>query len=177
MIMRELMMKAGLATLAYFSPLYEIFVVMMLFVLADLITGMIASTRRGIPRSSRRLRKSAAKLVSYLSALVLAYAVERAFRVEWFVAHRAIGAFICAVEFLSILENFAVITENAVFVTIVKRIRGKASHSNNLINEILDEKNDLSADRGGRSRMDGPAADRLRRGENGGGLERPDGDR
>lgn len=168
--MREFMLKVGLAMLAYFSPLYEMFVVMMLFVLADLIAGIVASNRRGIPRSSRRLRKSAAKLVSYLSAMVLAYAAEQAFKVEWFVAHRAIGAFICAVEFMSILENMAVITDNPVFLRIVKWIRGKASNSNNLINEILDEKNDLSA---------GATADpdRLRQPQDGGRIDRPTDDR
>ncbi len=170
--MREFMLKVGLAALAYFSPLYEMFIVLMFFVLVDLITGIVASNRRGIPRSSRRLRKSAAKLVSYLSALVLAYAAERAFKVEWFVAHRAIGAFICAVEFLSILENMAVITDNPVFLRIVKWIRGKASNSNNMINEILDEKNDLSDAGGDDSRNYDP--NRLRRGEDGGSLDRPD---
>ena len=141
-MVKELALKIGMACLAYFSPLYEIFVVMMLFVAADLVSGMIASRNRGIPRSSRRLRKSAAKLVSYLSAMVLAFAAEKAFQVEWFVAHRAIGAFICAVEFLSILENLAVITGHPVFMKLLQWIRGKASDKNNLINEILNEKND-----------------------------------
>ena len=124
--MREFFLSLGLAALAYFSPLYEMFVVLMLFVAADLVTGILASKRRNIPRTSRRLRKSAAKLVNYILALVLAYAAERAFDVEWFVAHRAIGAFICAVEMLSILENMAVITAHP-----------------DLVREIINEKNDL----------------------------------
>ena len=71
--MREFFLSLGLAALAYFSPLYEMFVVLMLFVAADLVTGILASKRRNIPRTSRRLRKSAAKLVNYILALVLAH--------------------------------------------------------------------------------------------------------
>lgn len=142
--MREFGIKMGFAMIAYVSPLYEMFVVMMFFVLADLITGITASHKRQIPRSSRRLRKSITKLACYLTAMMLAYAAENAFQIEWFVAHRAIGAFICAVEFISILENFAVVTGNPIFLRIVKWIRGRASNSGNLINEIINEKNELS---------------------------------
>ena len=162
--MREFFLSLGLAALAYFSPLYEMFVVLMLFVAADLVTGILASKRRNIPRTSRRLRKSAAKLVNYILALVLAYAAERAFDVEWFVAHRAIGAFICAVEMLSILENMAVITAHPVFLAIVKWFRGKAAAKDDLVRELINEKNDLpdgSAPGAARDagRMRGEAAD------------------
>ncbi len=171
--MRETMLKIGLAAVAYFSPLYEMFVVLMLFVLVDLITGIVASNRRGVPRSSRRLRKSAVKTVNYILAVVLAYAAERAFRVEWFVAHRAIGAFICAVEFLSILENMALITAHPVFLRLIGWLRGRVSQKSNIITEILNEKNDLSNAAGG------PAggSDRLRRSESRGDRDRPAGDR
>lgn len=141
--MKDFLVKAGIATLAYFSPLYEMFIVMMFFVLADLISGVVASNKRGVPRSSRRLRKSVVKLVCYISAMMLAYSAEQSFQVEWFTAHRAVGAFICAVEFISILENFAVITGHPAFLKIVKWIRGKISNQNNMINEIINEKNDI----------------------------------
>lgn len=169
--MREFLLTAGLAALAYFSPLYEMFIVLMLFVLADLVTGIVASRKRGIPRSSRRLRKSTAKLVNYIMAMILAFAAERAFGVEWFVAHRAIGAFICAVEMLSILENMAVITEHPVFMAIVRWFRGKASAKDAMLKELIDEKNNLfdtrrNGDRGGDSgRMHGSSG--------GVGIDRP----
>ncbi len=134
----------GLAVVAYLSPLYEMFVALMLFVAADMVTGVLASKRRRIPRSSRRLRRSVAKLVNYILAMTLAYTAEHAFDVEWFVAHRAIGAFICAVEMLSILENMAVSTGHPVFLAIVKWFRGKVSEKDDVIKEIINEKNDLA---------------------------------
>lgn len=169
--MREIISVTLLAALAYFSPLYEMFIVLMFFVVADLVTGIVASRKRGIPRSSRRLRKSAAKLVNYIMAMMLAFAAEQAFGVEWFVAHRAIGAFICAVEMLSILENMAVITEHPVFMAIVRWFRGKASAKDAMLKEIVDEKNNLfdtrrDGDRGGDS-------GRVHGSSGGGGIDRP----
>lgn len=140
--MKEYATKFALASLTYFTQLTEIFVLMMLFVLADLVSGIVASSRKKIPRSSRRLRKSLEKTLCYLGAVMLAYAAERAFNIDWFIAHRAIAAFICVVEFISILENFAVITERPVFLKIITLIRGKASNGDSLVGDILNEKNE-----------------------------------
>ena len=63
---KEFLTVMGLAVVAYLSPLYEMFVALMLFVAADMVTGVLASKRRRIPRSSRRLRRSVAKLVNYI---------------------------------------------------------------------------------------------------------------
>ena len=128
----------------YLSPVYELFAVMFVFVGVDFITGLIASNKKGIPRSSRRLRKSVAKLVCYMSAVLLSYMLQKTFRLDWIVAYRYVGAFICVVEFISILENFAVITEHPFFLKLIKLIRGRASKADNLIAEIIDEKNNKS---------------------------------
>ena len=140
--MKENAIKLMLALLAYFAPLYGIFVLMMLFVLADLVSGIVASSRKKIPRSSRRLRKSIEKTVCYLAAVMLAYTAEQALKLDWFIVHRTIAAFICVVEFISILENFAVITERPVFLKIITLIRGKASKADSLVGDILNEKNE-----------------------------------
>lgn len=140
--MKEFIIKAILALGVYLTPMYELFIVMFIFVTVDFVTGIIASNKKQVPRSSRRLRKSANKLVAYISAIMLAFMAEQAFQVEWFASHRYIGAFICIVELISILENFAVITEHPFFTKLIKLIRGKASNADKLIKEILDEKND-----------------------------------
>ena len=138
--MKEFSVKIAASLLFYFAPVYELFIVLITFVFCDMVSGIVASGKRGIPRSSRRLRKSVAKLVCYMSAVMLAFMVGNACRTAWLACHRAIAALICTVEFLSIMENFAVITENPVFLKILKLIRGKASQSDNIIREILEEK-------------------------------------
>lgn len=137
----ELLAKIGLTALVYLSPMQEVFIVMMIFVGFDLLTGIVASSVKGIPRSSRRARKSIIKLMCYLSAVVLAYLAEKAFDIEWLASHRFIGAFICLVEMVSVLENLAVISGKPIFLKIITIIRGKASKDSKIITEILNEKN------------------------------------
>lgn len=131
--------------LTYFAPLKETYIVTLLFVGADLIAGIVASSRRHIPRSSRRGRKSVEKLFCYLGAVSLAYVAEHAFGVDgWVSTYKIIAGFICLVEFVSILENMAIITEKPVFLKIVKLIRGKAREKHgSIVDDIFNEKNDL----------------------------------
>lgn len=139
--MGKIPMKMILALVAYFSPVSEIFVLMLGFVAVDLITGIAASSHRHVPRSSRRLRKSVLKLICYIGAVLMAFWAEQVLDVDWMAPHRLVAGFICAVEFLSILENFAVITGHPVFIKIIKLIRGRSS--GDVLQEIIDEKNEI----------------------------------
>ncbi len=133
--------KTLLILAAYFAPIREVFVIVMVFWLVDLVLGILASKNRHVPRSSRRARKSVKKLIGYFTVILLAFLLEKLLVTDWLVPHRFVAAYLCTVEFISILENLAVITEHPAFVSIIKLIRGKAS-SDNVIKEIIYEKND-----------------------------------
>lgn len=135
------LLKMLLAIVVYFSPVKEVFLLMLGFVGFDLLTGIMASRNRNVPRSSRRLRKSVVKVTCYIAAVLLAFWAEQALALEWFATHRFIAGFICVVEFVSILENLAVISGHPVFLKIIKIVRGKAS-ADDVIKEIINEKNE-----------------------------------
>lgn len=139
--MWQAILKTLLAIGLYFSPVKEIFILMIGFVAVDLVAGLVASHNRRVPRSSRRLRKSVLKILCYIAAVLLAFWAEQVLQIEWFASHRFIAGLICVVEFISILENLAVISGHPVFLKIIKLIRGKASQDD-VINEILNEKNE-----------------------------------
>lgn len=140
--MWQTILKLVVAVGLYFSPVKEIFILMIGFVAVDMVSGLIASHHHRIPRSSRRLRKSVPKILCYIAAVLMAFWAEQVLQIEWFASHRFIAGFICVVEFISILENLAVISGNPVFLKIIKLVRGKASQDN-VINEILNEKNNV----------------------------------
>ena len=124
--------------------MYEIFTVMLAFVTVDLVAGILASRKAHIPCNSRRLRQSVTKLVSYIAVLMLIYAAERAFDIEWLASYKLLGGFICFVELISILENLATLTEKPVFLKIIRLIRGKAREKHgSIVDDIFNEKNDL----------------------------------
>jgi len=133
------------AVLAYLTPLYGVFWLMIILLLADFLTGIGASAKQHIPRSSKRLRRSASKMLCYFGIIYLFWEFEQQLGMEWIATYKFVAGFIFIVEVISILENMFVITEHPVFAKLIKIIRGKAaSHhkEGSLLEDILNEKNE-----------------------------------
>ena len=133
-----IMTNVFIALWAYLTPMREVFYCMLLFVIIDLVVGIVASGKNGIGRSSRRGRKSVGKLLCYMGAIMMAYVAEKTFAGDGIGSYKLVGGFICLIEFISILENMATITGNPIFLKIIRLIRGSKG---DVIKEILDEKN------------------------------------
>ena len=141
--MREFFLSLGLAALAYFSPLYEMFVVLMLFVAADLVTGILASKKTQHPphlAAAAQERRQTCELHPRTGAGIRCRTGFRRGMVRgssryWSVHLRGRNALHT--------ENMAVITAHPVFLAIVKWFRGKAAAKDDLVREIINEKNDL----------------------------------
>lgn len=136
--------KAALVAAAYFAPCREVVAIVFMFWAADLVFGLLASKNRHAPRSSRRMRKSVGKLVGYMTAILLAFLIDRLVPDLWIIPHRLMAAYLCVCELLSILENLAIITQAAAFVSLIKLIRGR--NDENVLYDLINEKNaDYSA--------------------------------
>lgn len=133
------------AVLAYLTPLYGVFWLMIILLVADFLTGVGASAKQHIPRSSKRLRRSASKMLCYFGIIYLFWEFETQLGVEWVATYKFIAGFIFLVEVISILENMFIITEHPVFAKLIKVIRGKAAQHHkdgSLLEDILNEKNE-----------------------------------
>lgn len=135
----------ALAILSYFTPLFSVFYLILIIVVADFVAGILASRKKGIPRSSKRFRKSLEKLLCYLGVLWLFWEFENIIGIqEWVCTYKMIAGFIFLVEIISILENLAIITEQKIFLKIIKLIRGRAAMAEKegtLVEDLLNEKN------------------------------------
>lgn len=133
------------AGLAYITPLHGVFWLMIILLLADFLTGVAASAKQHIPRSSKRLRRSASKMLCYFGIIYLFWEFEMQLGVDWIATYKFVAGFIFLVEIISILENMFVITEHPAFAKLIKLVRGKAaSHhkEGSLLEDILSEKNE-----------------------------------
>jgi phage-related holin len=133
------------AVVIYLTPLYGVFWLMLILLIADFFTGIGASAKQHIPRSSKRLRRSASKMLCYFGIIYLFWEFETQLGVDWVATYKFIAGFIFLVEIISILENMFVITEHPVFAKLIKIVRGKAaSHhkDGSLLEDILNEKNE-----------------------------------
>ena len=132
------------ATVVYMAPLQGVFWLMFILLLADFATGVAASAKQHIPRSSKRLRRSISKALCYFGVLYLFWEFESQVGIEeWICTYKIVAGFIFLVEIISILENMFIITEHPFFTKLVKLIRGKASKSEkmgDLLTDIMNEK-------------------------------------
>ncbi len=89
---------------------------MVVFVIADLITGVAAAKKRGEILRSRKLKRTVDKITWYALAIVLCHVLDGGILtfVDLHLAAFA-AAIICGVELYSVLENAYSITGNRVF--------------------------------------------------------------
>lgn len=133
------------AFLAYLTPLKGVFYLMVVLLLSDFITGVAASAKQHIPRSSKRLRQSVSKMLCYFGIIYLFWEFETQLGIEWVATYKFVAGFIFLIEVISVLENMFVITEHPAFTKLIKLIRGKAASDHkdgSLLEDVLNEKNE-----------------------------------
>ncbi len=132
------------ALIAYLSPLHGVFWLIFILLAADFVTGIAASAKQHIPRSSKRLRRSLSKALCYFGLLYLFWEFECQVGVhDWICTYKIVAGFIFLVEVISVLENMFIITEHPFFTKLIKLVRGKAAQSEkmgDLLSDIMNEK-------------------------------------
>ena len=103
-------------TTGFFAPIWVLVLWMTIFVIFDLISGIMAAKKRGELLKSSKLRRTINKLVWYFAAVLLAHGLDSGI-LSFIDLHLAAftAAIICGVELYSVLENAYCITENRVF--------------------------------------------------------------
>ena len=101
--------RFGLWAIALLAPIRASMGAVSFLVMADLITGVWASVKRGEKFTSWGLRKTASKLLAYELAIVLAFVIESN-GLSFLPLVKTVAGFIVGVEGKSGLENLSKIT-------------------------------------------------------------------
>lgn len=104
------------AFVGFIAPLPLLVFWLFMFVITDMITGMLAAKSRGETLSSKKMKKTISKMTCYMVVVLLARAINVHVLpfVEMYACYIASGI-ICFVELFSILENMYTVTGNQVF--------------------------------------------------------------
>lgn len=104
------------ALMGFFEPIEILILWMLIFILADMVTGIHASLTEGKIIQSCKLQKTVHKFVLYAMTICLLEGMDR-YLLDLVDCHLAnIGAtIICGIELYSILENCYRVTGNQVF--------------------------------------------------------------
>jgi phage-related holin len=129
--------KTAMVIVTLFAPIQMILAVTVGLVLADLLTGLIASKKRGEWESlndikSSGLRRTVTKLTVYLFANCLGFLVEKYMLadfvlfglkiLDYFPLGKIIPAIIAMTETKSILENLDTINGSPVFKVLIQKL-------------------------------------------------------
>lgn len=100
----------------FFFPLYILLLWMFIFVISDMVSGMLAARQRREKLTSKKLKKTVSKIAWYSSVIILVHGLDKSVLpfVDLYAAQIVTGI-ICGVELYSNLENLYCITDNRVF--------------------------------------------------------------
>ena len=90
---------------AIFAPIHAAIIVSGVFIVADMITGIMAARKRGEKVTSAGLRRTLTKFFVYEIALVLAFLGQKYLLDDIFPACQVVSGMIGVVELKSIFEN------------------------------------------------------------------------
>jgi phage-related holin len=121
--------------IAYFTDIREIVHVMLIFLAIDTISGIWASLKEKQKFESNRLRRTIYKFLWYTVAVMLAWMMEKTFSLGWANLASITGGFICFVELKSIFENITRITDEPIFMKILKIFKRKGTETIQEIDE------------------------------------------
>lgn len=94
----------------YLMPIYEQGFAILILMGIDFLTGIIASKKKGIPITSKNMRFSLYKFISYIIAMVSSLIFTQHFGLDILIV---VSFFIASVEIKSIFENLLVINPKA----------------------------------------------------------------
>lgn len=107
---------------AIFAPIKELFLVTLVLILVDLISGILAARKKGQKIQSAGLRRTFTKLLVYMTGIGIGFLIEQ-FMLEGFIPVSKLAAgLISLVEGKSIFENLDIINGSPIFKSLVHKL-------------------------------------------------------
>jgi phage-related holin len=111
-----------ISTLAVFAPINTVLEVVLVLILCDLLTGLIASRKAGIKITSSGLRRTISKIVVYELALIAGFLAEKYLMGDLLPVVKLLGGLIGATELKSVLENANIISGTNLFEALIGKL-------------------------------------------------------
>lgn len=135
--MKEWLEKIAVASLAALAPIHPVMISVGFLILADLVTGIWAATKRGQKISSAAMRRTVSKMFIYQMVVIGGFVLETYLLGGLFPVSNIVAGVIGLVEFKSMLENSNHIMGGDIFKIILKKI---GSENDKLINPVIETK-------------------------------------
>lgn len=124
--MKQIIINVILAAVAALAPIHSVLITVCVLITADMITGMLASHKRGEKITSAEMRRTVSKFLVYQLTVISGFLVETYMIQGLLPVTKIVASVIGMVEFKSVLEN----TNTIVGKDILKEILAKLGSKN-----------------------------------------------
>lgn len=128
MTIRQGLESSTLALVASLAPIEGVMATTLGLVVLDLITGILAAKKQGLPITSYGLKRTVVKLLVYEVALALSY-VTGVYLVTTMPVLHMVSSLIGLTELKSVLENVDILSGGGLLKSIVSSIQAQSSSS------------------------------------------------
>ncbi len=123
--MKIILIDIAIASIAVFTPIKPMLLVVGFLILIDLFTGILRSLKVREKITSTKLRRTIGKMLAYQLAIITGFVLEKYLIDGMVPVAKMVAAVIGITEFKSILENTEAITEKKIFKDIIEKFNGK----------------------------------------------------
>lgn len=112
----------AISILAVFAPIQATMVTVLVLVIADLITGLLAAKKSKDPITSAGLRRTIIKIFLYQGAIILAFLTQKYLTGETIPVSNIVAGFIGLTELTSVVENMNIISGKSLFKALLSKL-------------------------------------------------------
>jgi hypothetical protein len=112
----------SLATLAILAPVKAVAIFICFLVFVDLVLGLLASKKSGIPITSAVLRRTVTKLLVYETTMIIAFLTQKYMTGTTIPVSSIVSAFIGVTELTSVVENLNTIAGTNLLSALITKL-------------------------------------------------------
>lgn len=120
--MKQILLKIAITIAAIFAPVQSIMVSAFIMILCDLLSGVIASKKRGEKIVSAGFQRTIVKILVYEVAIALGFIAQHYLMADALPICNIIGSYIGLTELLSAYENLNDIAGGDLLKNIIKKL-------------------------------------------------------
>ena len=120
---------------AILAPVQPLILAVLVLVIADMVLGVSVAIKTNIPVTSKGLRNSIIKMMTYLVAIIAGYICEKYLLGDMLPVTKLFTAMIGISELKSVLENAEILTGNKLIHFLTEKLNAK--NAKNLIASVI----------------------------------------
>lgn len=123
--MKAFLLKTLIASVAVIAPAKDVMLAVLVLIVADLVTGVLAALKRKEKITSAGLYRTMTKIMVYELSIILGFIAQKHLLMDSIPIINIIGSYVGLTELVSAYENINKISGQKLLAQILKKLRSK----------------------------------------------------